>query len=164
MNILNINKEDYEKMANNLSNEDISSLIDVFYSKDRCIAFSLLSIRSENFCDVYPHWQKFENMLKSENAFEKTIGLKLISLNTKWDKDKFNIDSYLKLCNDKSLVVARACIQGLKDILINKQFDNNLCDKITKYFSTYDIKKRPNTNWNVLEKDVCSILDLIVKH
>lgn len=163
-NLLKTDKEAYAETSKKLTEPEIEFLVQSFSAKERCVALSILALRSEINSDVYPFWAKFEKMLDSPNSFEKSIGLKMISINTKWDNGKFDIQKYLKLSNDPSLVVARACIQGLKTILINKNFNEKLCSEIKAFLSVYDIKKRPQTNWNVLEKDISEILNLIAKN
>jgi len=59
-------------------------------------------------------------MLNSDNSYFRTIGLKLIAINTKWDKEnkfKIIVDKYLSFCEDEKLITARLCIQGLTYVL-----------------------------------------------
>ena len=165
MNIQEISKDNYQEIASSLSKEDIENCFKIIESKDRCIVFPVLSFRSSIKNDIYPYWDKFIQMLQNENAFIKTIGLKLIAINTKWDKGrKLNIENYLQLCDDISLVVARACIQNLQDILQNTNFNEVVVAKIKNKFSTFNIEKRPVTHHNVLRKDIDCILKLITKN
>jgi len=162
MNICEINKENVQEIAEKLNKNDIEQLFNLIETKDRCVAFPVLSYRSRIESDVYPYWDKIAKMLGNENSFVKTIGLKLIANNTKWDKNKkLNINEYLKLCDDSSLVVSRACIQSLEEILNNTKFNSMIVESITKKLSTFDVQKRPETHKNVLKKDIDYIIKLI---
>ena len=65
------------------------------------------------------------------------------------------------MCDDTSLVVSRACIQNLEKILINTNYDTNICKKIKEKFSNFDVNLRAETHRNVLKKDMAAILKLI---
>lgn len=142
---------------------EISDLIDTLMTKDRCNAFNLLQERAKAEDSVYPYWDVFTYLLKKQNAFERSIGIHLIATNTKWDKiqNKFDIDLYLKMCDDTSLVVSRACIQNLEKILINTNYDTNICKKIKEKFNNFDVNLRTETHRNVLKKGMAAILKLI---
>ena len=143
-------------------NSQISHLIDILSTKDRCNAFNSLQEKSKTDASVYPYWDVFTELLKSENAFERSIGIHLIAVNTKWDtQNKFDVDLYLKMCDDISLVVSRACIQNLEKILKNKNYDMQICKRIKEKFNSLDVDLRPITHRNVLKKDMAAILKLI---
>ncbi len=162
-------KEELYKVSQSLSEEETKELIDNLLSNDdkiRYPSFLILQFRSENNDDIFPYWNNFINMLKSDNSYFKTIGLKLIAINTKWDsnnKTKDIIDKYLSFCDDEKLITARLSIQGLHNIINGSNFNKEICDKIVKKLISIDINKRPSTNLKVMTTDIANILIEIQK-
>ena len=86
-----VDKNNMEDMSKTLQSEDLHLLIDLLCEKDdkiRYPAFLLLQCRSMNQDDVYLYWDIFREKLKSENSFQRSIGLMLIAENAKWDTEE----------------------------------------------------------------------------
>lgn len=125
-------KEELYSVALSLNKDNIKELVENLLSKDdklRYPSFLILQYRSEIKNDVFSYWNNFVNMLSSDNSYFQTIGLKLISINIKWDKGiniKNIIDKYLSFCNDEKIITARLCIQGISNILKGTNFDQKI--------------------------------------
>lgn len=169
MDVTKFKKEELYEVSEKLSKEDIELLISNLSNtndKVRYPSFLIIQYRSENNNDIYPYWDKFINMLKSDNSYFRTIGLKLLAINTKWDKEKkFNniIDDYLSYCEDEKMITARLAIQGLKNIIDNTNYDEYICNKIVNKLISIDISKRPQSNLKVMTTDIVNILIEIEK-
>lgn len=164
MDVKKYKKDELFNVAENLTNDNIKELIEYLWEKDdkvRYPSFLILQFRSEMKNDVYPYWNNFIEMLKSDNSYYRTIGLNLISKNCKWDKgNKFSkvIDEYLLFCEDEKIITARLCIQGLHNIITGTDYSKSICDKIVDKLISIDVLKRPNTNWKVMTTDIINIL------
>ncbi|MDD2238854.1 MAG: hypothetical protein PHH51_03125 [Bacilli bacterium] len=164
MDVKKYKKEELYDVAESLNEENIKELIGNLLSTDdkiRYPSFLILQYRSEMKNDVYPYWNNFVNMLDSNNSYFRTIGLKLIALNIKWDKGintKNIIDKYLFFCNDEKISTARLCIQGISNILKGTNFDQKICEKVVMKLTKINIKARPSTNIKVMTTDVVNIL------
>lgn len=169
MDVKKYKKDELLDVAKTLSSESIKELVEYLWESDdkiRYPSFLILKFRSEINDDVYPYWNNFVEMFKSDNAYFRTIGLGLISINAKWDKDnKFNeiIDEYLSFCEDEKLMTARLCIQGLHDVINGIKVNKNIYDKIVEKLVSIDIFERPETNWKVMITDIINILIEIQK-
>lgn len=125
-NIMSIDKKDLPEAANILSEKDIQQLVEWLSLKDdniRFQAFLLLQQRSALRNDVYPFWDTFSEKLKSDNSYQRSIGLMLIAENAKWDIEnrmEKTIEEYLKLLNDERPITVRQCIQSLEKIVTHK--------------------------------------------
>lgn len=157
-------KEELNKMALSLNKEDIKQLIEWLTEKDdkiRYPAFLLLQSRSKSYDDIYPYFDIFTDKLKSENSYQRSIGLMLLAQNARWDEakkiDKV-INTYLEFCDDEKPMVVRLCIQGLANIVHYKE---ELCDKIVDKLTSIDISKRQSTQQKLLLLDILNILLLI---
>ena len=164
MDVKSYKKEELLAVAEEITSLDIEELMDNLLDKDdkvRYPSFLILQFRSEIKDDIYPYWSRFVKMLESDNSYSRTIGLKLIAVNTKWDKGlKFKeiVDQYLFHCDDEKLITARLCIQGLQYVIDGANYDKYICDRIVKKLIAIDIKKRPDTNWKVMTTDIVNIL------
>ena len=125
--ILSINKEDIPKAAVTISAQDLPQLIVLLCEKDdqiRYKAFLMLQSRSQFCGGVYPFWDTFVQKLKSENSYQRSIGLMLIAENARWDIDnKMDtvINDYLFCLNDEKPITVRQCIQALANIIPYKK-------------------------------------------
>lgn len=171
MDIKSYKKEELYSLAENLKDDDIKYLLKNLTSSDdklRYPSFLTLQYRSELKEDLYKYWNQFIEMTNSTNSYFKTIGLKMISTNTKWDwlTNKYikkDITLYLEACNDEKLITARLAIQGLKSIINGTNFDKEICDKTVNKLTHIDIEKRPSTNLKVMTTDIVNILIEIEK-
>jgi len=169
MNVKEYKKEELFVVSESLTPTNIKELLDNLVSKDdklRYNSFLILQYRSENRNDLYPYFDRFLNMLKSDNSYHIIIGLKLISINIKWDKDnklEKIIDDYLSYCEDEKLITARLAIQGLNDIIKYSNYNKKILDKIVSKLISIDISKRPSTHLKVMTTDIVNILIEIEK-
>ena len=109
-----------------MSEGDISQLVEWLMLSDdnaRHKALLLLQCRSSYAGDVYPYWEVFRAKLKSDNSYQRSIGLVLIADNAKWDsvgKMEAALEDYSGLLSDAKPITVRQCIQGLSRIALYK--------------------------------------------
>lgn len=169
MDVTKYKKEELVSVSENLTQEDIKELVNNLLDKDdkvRYPSFLILKYRFQIKDDLYPYWNNFVELLKSDNSYFRTIGLTLIAINTKWDKDKKIekiIDEYLLHCNDEKLTTSRLAIQGLKDILETTNYSREICNKIVNTLLLIALSKRPNSNLKVMTTDIVNIFIDIYK-
>lgn len=149
--------------ADTLTQRDIIELIKLLNEKDNDIrykAFQLLEARSEKYSDILRYFDIFALKLINNNSYQKSIGLRLIAVNAKWDDCKIDnvIKSYLSLCEDENAVVVRDCIQGLCKIL---PYKNNLWSQIVKKLVDIDLGKIKETMRSLVTKDIIKVLKYI---
>lgn len=162
--IMLIPKSDLSEASKVLGKDDISKLVECLALKDdniRYQAFLLLQNRSTFFDDVYPFWDTFYDKMKSENSYQRSIGLMLIAENTKWDtKNRIEniIDEYLTFLNDNKPVTIRQCIQSLGKIALAKP---GLNDKIASGLITFDIMAVKETMRKSILIDILNVLFII---
>jgi hypothetical protein len=122
MALLELDKENLASVSETISKEDTFCLVQWLNEKDdkiRYKALQLLQVRSQISDDVFLYWQTFTEKLKSDNSYQRSIGLMLIAENAKWDMDdrmESTIDSYLSLLADEKPITIRQCIQALPKI------------------------------------------------
>lgn len=162
--IMSISKSDLQEASMALNKEDISELIGWLTLKDdkiRYQAFLLLQNRSLFFADVYPYWDTFRNKLKSDNSYQRSIGLMLIAENAKWDSDnrmEDTIDEYLTLLSDEKPITIRQCIQALGKIASVKP---GLNDKIASSLISLNLMTVKETMRKSILLDILNVLLLI---
>lgn len=145
--IMSISKEDLQEAANRLNGEDISLLVEWLSLKDdniRYQAFLLVKNRSRLFDDVYPYWDTFKAKLESDNSYQRSIGLMLITENVRWDKENKiwdTIEAYLRLLNDEKPITIRQCIQSLGIIATYKPELGGLIASRLVSFPLADVKE-----------------------
>ena len=111
--IMAIDKSDIQAASKALAKDDLPQLVEWLSLKDdniRYQALLLLQSRSMFFDDVYPFWDTFREKLKSDNSYQRSIGLMLVAENTKWDAQnrmEETIDEYLTLLNDEKPITIR---------------------------------------------------------
>lgn len=102
---------------------DVQGLVGLLSEKDDKIrygAFLELQERSQASAAVFPFWETFREKLKSDNSYQRSIGLLLIAENAKWDQEgrmAETIDDYLAHLHDDKPITIRQCIQGLNKII-----------------------------------------------
>lgn len=162
--IMSIAKSDLPNASKTLEKEDISEFIGWLGVKDdkiRYQAFLLLQNRSISFADVSPYWDTFRNKLKSDNSYQRSIGLMLIAENVKWDTENRiadTIDEYLTLLNDEKPITVRQCIQGLEKIASAKP---SLNDKIASKLISFNLMAIKETMRKSILLDIINVLLLI---
>jgi hypothetical protein len=142
----------------------VDFLFETLVEKDdkvRYNAFLLLQAHSKESALVYRHWNELANKLKSDNSYQRSIGVMLLSENVKWDNErKFNvtIDSYLDCCMDEKFITARQDIQGLTKILNT----SNSYDKKTKqHLADKPLEKYKKNQQKLLAKDITQTLQIL---
>jgi Transcription termination factor len=160
------NKNNINNLAGDVSDGDIGLLVDWLNEKDddiRYSAFLLLQNISERDSRVYKYWDRLAEKIKSENSYQRSIGLMLIAQNIVWD-DENRFESicheYLKHCDDEKFITSRQCIQGLKNIIEHKEKYNN---EVISTLTAIDLQKRKDTQRGLLLLDITEILERIYK-
>lgn len=162
--IMSISKSDLQEASKALHKEDIPQLVEWLNLKDdniRYQAFLLLQNRS-SFCnDVYPYWDTLQSKLKSDNSYQRSIGLMLIAENVKWDAEnrmECAIDEYLLLLNDEKPITIRQCIQSLGKIASAKP---GLNGKIASGLISFDLVAVKETMRKSILLDILNVLLII---
>jgi hypothetical protein len=144
-----------------LTGEEIGVLVQALASSDDAVrypAFLLLSERALQTDDVYPYFEIFQNKLKSENAFQRGIGLSMCARNARWDeagKWDHMIDEYLACIRDEKPMVVRLCIQNLVWILpCKKKFSK----KIAEALMAFPVGSLKETQRKLVLTDILRIL------
>ncbi len=159
--IMSIDKSDMQEASKAVSKDDIPQLVDWLSLKDdniRYQAFLLLQNRSVFFDDVYPYWNTFRDKLKSENSYQRSIGLMLIAENTKWDAEnqmEDTIDDYLEPLNDDKPITIRQCIQSLGKVVPYKP---GLKNKIAGRLITFNLMAVKQTMRKSILLDILNVL------
>lgn len=163
-NIMSIPKSDLQEASKALDKDDIPQLVEWLSLKDdniRYQVFLILQSRSTFFDDVYPFWDTFYDKLKSENSYQRSIGLMLIAENAKWDtKNRMEntIDVYLMLLNDPKPITIRQCIQSLGKIALAKP---ELNDKIASRLISFDVMAVKESMRKSILIDILNVLFII---
>jgi len=164
--IKSICKDDLQEASMTLDNNDIAQLVEWLSLKEddiRYQAFLLLQNRSVSYDDVYPYWDVLKEKLKSDNSYQRSIGLMLIAENVRWDKDNRiadTIDDYLQILNDEKPVTVRQCIQSLAKIA---SFKPCLDDIIAARLITIDLMAVKETMRRSILLDILNVLGIIGK-
>ncbi|MDQ5984135.1 MAG: hypothetical protein RUMPE_01171 [Eubacteriales bacterium SKADARSKE-1] len=164
--MLSISKSDLREASKAINKDDISRLVEWLSLKENSIryqAFLLLQSRSIFFNDVYPFWDTFRDKLKSDNSYQRSIGLMLIAENVRWDKQNRmddTIDKYLELLNDEKPITIRQCIQSLGKVAI---FKPGLNRKITDCLISFDLMAIKETMRKSILLDILNVLIVIRK-
>lgn len=165
--LMAIMNENMEEAAKAVDKNDLPQLVEWLSEKDdniRYKALLLLQNRSVYSDDVYPFWDIFCKKLKSDNSYQRSIGLMLIADNAKWDKDnKLDdiIDDYLVLLNDEKPITVRQCIQALCKIVPCKE---HLHQKIADKIMSMNLLEVKETMRKLLLLDIISVLAVIRKY
>jgi hypothetical protein len=165
--LVSIDKNDLQEASKSIDKNDLPRIIEWLSEKDdrvRYQAFLLLQNRSLYCDDVYPFWEKFAVKLKSENSYQRSIGLMLIAENTKWDKaNKLNdiMDEYFSILNDEKPITVRQCIQSFGKII---PYKNHLHLEIANKIMAINITEIKETMRKLILIDILSILAMIKKY
>ncbi|MDP4094668.1 MAG: hypothetical protein Q8920_15090 [Bacillota bacterium] len=165
--LMSIESDAFQEASKNIDKNDLNQIVEWLSEKNdkiRYQSFLLLQNRSIFFDDVYPYWNTFYNKLKSENSYQRSIGLILIADNVKWDIDnKFDaiIDEYLLLLNDEKPITVRQCIQSLCKIA---HYKNQLHYKIANKIMAINILDLKETMRKLILLDILGVLAIIRKH
>ncbi len=127
-------------------------------------ALLLLQYRASYAGDVYPYWDAFRARLKSDNSYQRSIGLMLIADNAKWDsagKMEAALEDYLDLLGDGKPITVRQCIQGLSKIALHKP---DLGSKIADRLVAFDLAGQKETMRKSILLDIVNTLMVIGKN
>lgn len=164
--LLNLQKDDLQQFSETLDAFDISQLIAWLSEKNdkiRYMAFLLLQYRSESSSDIHPYWDTFLHKCKSDNSYQRSIGLMLMAENAKWDTDnkmESSINDYLALLKDEKPITVRQCIQSLGKIVPYKP---GLKDVICKNLLSVDLSAVSDTMRKLILLDILNVLNVIRK-
>ncbi len=162
--LLSLEKESMAGPAQSLQPEDIEYLVELLSEKDdkvRYSAFLLLQERSIGEADIYPYWDTFRNKLNSDNSYQRSLGLMLLAVNSKWDDSgrmEAALEDYLKLLEDEKPITVRQCIQSLSHIL---PYHPKLNATIAKRLMALDLSVIKETMRKLVLMDILNILALI---
>lgn len=159
--LLSIEKDKLPEVAISLGNDSLRQLVSLLSEKDdkiRYQAFLLLQHRSAVTADIYTFWDVFSDKLKSDNSYQRSLGLMLLAENTRWDcGNKFDciLDDYLLVLQDEKPITVRQCIQSLLKILPYKR---NLHGKIIGKLINMDLTAVRETMRKSVLIDILSVL------
>ncbi len=165
--LLSIEKDDFFDYSKELDLNDLDVLVDWLSEKNdkiRYQSFLLLQERMKYANDVYPYWEEFRKKLRSENSYQRSIGLMMIAGNVKWDKDnKFEemLDEFCSLLNDEKPITVRQCIQSFREI-VPYTTKLNLC--IAQALMNINIPILKETMRKLILFDIVSVLLLICNY
>jgi hypothetical protein len=164
--IQSISKDDIQEASKTLTPEEISQLVEWLSLKDDTIryrAFLLLQSRAMSADDVYPYWDIIQSKLKSDNSYQRSIGLMLIAENVRWDTESRMsgaIDEYLALLHDEKPITVRQCVLALGKIASYKP---NLRKTIADKLISFDLMAVKETMRKLVLLDILSTLFIIRK-
>jgi len=162
--LLRLPKEALPEAAKLLSPEDISELVPLLALKEdniRYQAFLLLKERSAIAGDVFPYWQTFLEKLQSENSYQRSIGLMLISENARSDKEGKTaaaLEAYCNCLTDEKPITIRQCVQGLKPIVSSHP---ELGGTVSERLIALDLTTIKETMRKLVLQDIIDVLLLI---
>lgn len=164
--LLSTEKSDLSALSKQLDLSDLDILVGWLAEKDDKIRYHSLLVlqsRSKDSNDLYRYWQIFRDKLKSDNSYQRSIGLTMIAANVKWDKDgRFDemFDEFCALLADEKPITVRQCIQSFEDIVPCKPL---LCTKIADTLMDIDILSARETMRKLFLLDIINVLLLIRK-
>ena len=159
-----LEKNSITESAKHLSKGDVDFLMRTLVEKDDTVrynAFLLLQENSKESPLVYEYWEKLAEKLESDNSYQRSIGLMLLSENIRWDKEgKFAkvIDKYFSYCADEKFITARQAIQGLTKVLNpTKVYD----EKIKQQLANLQLEKYKENQQKLLNKDKANVQKIL---
>jgi hypothetical protein len=162
--IMSIPKSGLQEAAKALQPEDIPQLVDWLNLKDDTVryqAFLLLQNRSLFCDDVYPYWDILRDKLRSDNSYQRSIGLMLLAENARWDvgnRMEDTLDGFLMLLHDEKPITIRQCIQSLGKIAQAKPGVN---DRIVSSLISFDLNSVKETMRKSILLDILNVLLII---
>lgn len=144
--------------------EELTEMIRKLYSKDNKEAYNTLQLlekKSDDSNEVYEFFDEFVEMIKNDNSYIRTRGLRLIACNAKWDtENKIDeiIDEYLKHILDDKPITSRGCIKVLPIIAQNKL---DLVDVIKDALTNADVSIYADSMQSLVYKDIREALKKI---
>jgi len=164
--LLSTEKDALPALSKTLKPEDLDTLVDWLSEKDDKLRYSSLLVlhsRSKDSDDLYKYWDVFVSKLKSDNSYQRSIGLMMIAANVRWDKNSLFeavFDDYCALLSDEKPITVRQCIQSFENIVPHKPLLNA---KIADILMDIDILNAKETMRKLFLTDIINILLLIRK-
>lgn len=160
-----IDKDNAAEAAGRLSKGDIAQLVEwLSESEDKIRYPSLLILQSRSGIagDVYSYREKFREKLKSDNSFQRNIGLIMLAENARWDDGWLEgvIGEYLELLSDDKPITVRMCVQHLKIVVPYKP---ELCGVIAQRLMALDLGQVRETMRKLVLIDILEVLAMIRK-
>ena len=162
--LIELTKETLPARVAALTSAEIAWLVDLLAEKNDKIrygAFLLLNERSLSFADVFPYWDVFAGKLSSDNSYQRSIGVMLLAVNTRWDKEDKTasvLDAYLAILNDEKPITVRQCIQSL---LLIVPCQPELAGRIAGRLLALDLLALRDTMRKLILLDIVDVLLLI---
>jgi hypothetical protein len=160
-------KEALSDLALTLTDANIAQLVDWLEEKEdnfRYKCYLLLQARSQACADVYPYWDVFAAKLRSDNSYQRSLGLMLIAENARWDQaGKFDaiVGDYLSFCDDEKPITVRQCVQSLLQVV---PYKTGCLPQIVDKLISIDIMQRKETQRKILLMDILSVLSSIRRY
>ncbi|HPF45128.1 MAG TPA: hypothetical protein PKV15_10545 [Syntrophomonadaceae bacterium] len=162
--LMSIEKDDLPEASKAIDISDLPQIVEWLSEKDdkiRYQALQLLQYRSRYSNDVYPFWDIFRLKLKSDNSYQRSIGVMLMAENAEWDLDNRmddSLDEYLEVLHDEKPVTIRQCIQSLGKIVPYKP---DLNKKIAAALMAVNLDKIKETMRKSILLDILNVLAII---
>lgn len=145
--LLEVDKDNANEIAKMIGKSDLPELIGLLSEKDdklRYAALLLLKSRSAYYCDVYPFWDVFREKLKSDNSYQRSIGMMLIAENARWDTENRldgMLGEYFALFSDEKPITVRQSIQALSSVIPYKPALTGAIASALMSISIQDVKE-----------------------
>jgi hypothetical protein len=162
--LMSIEKDDLPEASKAIDISDLPQIVEWLSEKDdkiRYQALQLLQYRSRYSNDVYPFWDIFRLKLKSDNSYQRSIGVMLMAENAEWDLDNRmddSLDEYLEVLHDEKPVTIRQCIQSLGKIVPYKP---DLNKKIAAALMAVNLDKIKEIMRKSILLDILNVLAII---
>ena len=138
--MMHIEQDELAQRAALLQKEDIEKLVVWLSLKEddiRYRAFLLLQAKSRLDSSVYQFWDVFRMKLRSDNSYQRSVGLMLMAENVKWDvecKMQDTLADYLNILKDEKVITIRQCIQSLGLIVQNRcKYNMDIAEALLSY-------------------------------
>lgn len=159
-----LKKEQIPAQAKTLSPNDVEFLVQTLSEKDdklRYNAFLLLQAHSKESAQVYPHWDRLQEKLGSDNSYQRSLGVMLMAENVRWDsqgKFKGVIGKYFECCSDEKFITARQTIQALAQVIkATDKYNTQIAAKL----AALDFSKYKENQQSLLKRDVAAVQKLL---
>jgi hypothetical protein len=155
-----IGKTEIVVKAKTLCADDVAFLVDTLSETDdkiRYTAFLLLQAYSPLAPTVYGHWDVLVQKLDSENSYQRSLGVMLLSENVRWDtQGKFGqvLAKFLACCTDEKFITARQTLQALVKVVDATKVYNQT---IANHISSLDVSKYKENQQFLLKKDIAAL-------
>jgi hypothetical protein len=122
--LLAFDKSQPDAPAAALTAEEIDFLVACLARKEddpRYRALLLLQSRSVSTPYVYRYWDVFRDKLRSDNSYQRSIGMLLLAANARWDEGgrcTEALDDMTKLLGDEKPVTIRQCVGALEAVAL----------------------------------------------